>query len=69
MLAAMLLAQKINDDNKYIYGCYVIENNWYFTTLNGLDYCRSRQFDATQKTDLVQIVYILRELKNLILNR
>ena len=69
MLAAMLLAQKINDDNKYIYGCYVIVNNWYFTTLNGLDYCRSRQFDATQKTDLVQIVYILRELKNLILNR
>lgn len=69
MLAAMLLAQNINQDDKPIYGCYVIENNWYFTTLTGLDYCRSRQFDSSQKQDLLQIVFILRKLKDLILNR
>ena len=69
MLAAMLLAQQKNADGKYLYGCYVKENNWHFTTLLGLDYCVSRQFDSTQKHDLLQIVFILRKLKELILNR
>ena len=69
MLVAMLLAQQINADDKYLYGCYVIDNNWRFTTLNGLDYCISPQFDAAKKQDLLQIVYILRKLKDLILNR
>ena len=69
MLAAMLLAQQINDDKKPIYGCYVIERNWFFTTLNGLDYCISRQFDSSDKANLLQIVYILRKLKDLIVER
>lgn len=69
MLAAMLLAQDINRDDKPIYGCYVVENNWRFTTLNGLEYCVSRQFDSTNKAELVPIVYILRHLKELIRNR
>jgi hypothetical protein len=69
MLAAMLLAQEKNADNKHLYGCFVKENNWHFTTLLGLDYCVSRQFDSTQKHDLLQIVFILRKLKDLILNR
>jgi hypothetical protein len=69
MLAAMLLAQQINADDKIIYGCYVVENNWRFTTLNGLNYCVSRQFNATEKIELLSIVFILRQLKTLILNR
>ena len=69
MLAAMLLAQQKNADNKPLYGCYVIERNWFFTTLIGLDYCVSQQYDSTQKDDLLQIVYILRKLKELILTR
>ena len=69
MLAAMLLAQQSNADDKYLYGCFVIEKNWHFTTLKGLDYCVSPQFDSTKKSDLLQIVYILRQLKELILNR
>ena len=69
MLAAMLLAQQSNADNKYLYGCYVIEKNWHFTTLKGSDYCVSQQFDSTQEEDLHQIVFILRELKELIINR
>ena len=69
MLVAMLLAQKYNADDKYLYGCYVVENNWRFTTLKGLDYCVSPQFDATKKEDLHQIVFILRQLKDLIINR
>ena len=69
MLAAMLLAQESNADDHFLYGCFVKENNWRFTTLKGLDYRASRQFDATQKHDLFQIVFILRKLKELILNR
>ena len=69
MLAAMLLAQEFNADGHYLYGCFVKENNWRFTTLKGLDYCVSQQYDATRKEDLHQIVFILRKLKELILNR
>ena len=69
MLAAMLLAQNKNADGKHLYGCFVKENNWRFTTLLGLDYCVSRQYDATQKHDLLQIVFILRKLKELISQR
>ena len=69
MLAAMLLAQESNVDGHYLYGCYVIEKNWHFTTLKGLDYCVSQQYDSTKKTDLLQIVFILRKLKTLILER
>lgn len=66
MLAAMLLARELNADGKPIYGCYVVERNWYFTTLSGNDYCVSKQFDSIQKPDLLQIVFILRKLKELI---
>jgi hypothetical protein len=69
MLAAMILAQEQNKDGKPIYGCWLQGKNWNFTTLIGSDYCVSSQFDATQKTDLQEIVFILRKLKTLILNR
>ena len=69
MLAAMLLAQEFNADDHYLYGCYVIEKNWHFTTLRQLDYCVSRQFDSTRKDDLLQIVFILRKLRELIEQR
>jgi hypothetical protein len=69
MLGAMLIAQEINQDGKTIYGCYLVGRNWYFTTLIGKNYCISRQFDAQNYDDLLQIVFILRKLKNLILDR
>jgi hypothetical protein len=69
MLAAMLLAQELNNDGKPLFGCWLQGKNWNFTTLKGKDYCVSRQFDATQLADLHQIVFILRKLKTLILNR
>ncbi len=69
MLAAMLLAQKINADNKHIYGCFVIERQWTFTTLLDRDYCSSQTYNSTKKPELLQIVYILIKLKELILNR
>jgi len=69
MLAAMILAQDMNQDSLPMYGCWLQGKNWYFTVLNGVEYCVSRQFDATREPDLLQIVFILRKLKALILAR
>ncbi len=69
MLAAMLVAQHKNADQKPIYGAWLVGSIWNFTVLEGKEYFVSRKFDAADFDDLLQIVYILRKLKELILNR
>ena len=69
MLAAMLLAQEKNEDGKPIYGAYQHGKNWYFSVLNGNEYCLGTQFDATVPASLDKIVYMLQALKGMILNR
>jgi hypothetical protein len=69
MLTAMIISQELNQDGQPLYGCWIVGSNWYFTVLNGVGYCVSRQFDATREPDLMQIVFILRKLKQLILAR
>jgi hypothetical protein len=69
MLAAMILAQELNQDNKPLYGCWLQGRIWHFTVLNGSEYCVSHPFDASSREDLHKIVFILRKLKELILNR
>jgi hypothetical protein len=69
MLTAMLIAQELNKDNKTLYGGYLIGHNWHFAILTGKKYAISRQYDATDKKDLLQIVFILRKLKDLILEK
>ncbi len=69
MLAAMILAQELNKDEKPMYGCWIQGRIWYFTVLNEKEYCVSKLFDASDAEDLLQIVFILRKLKDLILNR
>jgi hypothetical protein len=67
MLLAMLIAQQENANEKPVYGCYLQGKNWVFTTLHGKNYCVSRQFDATQTTELHKIIFILKALKQVIL--
>ncbi len=69
MLTAMLIAQALNNDNKPVYGSFVVGSEWRFTTLVGKNYCISKKFDATQKKELLQVIYSIRALKNLILDR
>jgi hypothetical protein len=69
MLAGMLIAQEKNQDNKPLYGSYIIGTDWYFTTLLGRDYSTSREYDVRNHDDIIAIVAILRKLKELILNR
>ncbi len=69
MLVAMLIAQAKNNDEKPIYGGYLIGTGWHFTTLIGNDYCVSKKYEATTKESLIAIIYALKKLKDLILNR
>lgn len=69
MLAAMLVAQYKNADNKPIYGAWLVGSIWNFTLLQGNEYFVSPKFDASDLEDLTQIVFILRKLKELITNR
>ena len=69
MLQAMLISQVINDDKKTVYGGFLIGSIWRFAILTAdKKYCISSSFDADDKKDLIQIVFILRFLKELILN-
>lgn len=69
MLTAMLIAQELNQDGLPLYGGFLFGSNWQFATLVGQNYCHSRQFDATNRDDLLQIIFVLRGLKDLILAR
>ncbi len=69
MMVAMLIAQEKNQDNYPIYGGYLVGRNWIFTTLLANNYCVSRQFDATKREDICQIIFNLRQLKGIILSR
>lgn len=69
MLTAMLIAQELNQDHKPIYGGYLFGSVWNFATLHGTNYCTSREYHATQRDDMMQIIFIMRRLKELILSR
>lgn len=69
MLTAMLIAQEENKNSKPIYGCWIQGKYWVFAMLKNKNYCVSSSFDATKKEDLHQIMYALKELKNLILKQ
>jgi hypothetical protein len=62
VLAAMLVAQTLNEQPQLLYGCYIIGRNWFFLVLDGEEYSVSDAYVATQD-DIFQIVAILRGLK------
>ena len=67
MLLAMIAAQFRNANGKPVYGCWLQGRHWVFTTLHDKNYCVSKVFDATVKEELYQIIFILRNLKHIIL--
>lgn len=68
MLAAMILAQSLNQNGKTMYGSWIQGRFWYFTTLIQQDYCVSKPLDATNENDLWKIVFMLKKLKKLVIN-
>jgi hypothetical protein len=67
MLLAMISAQHRNNNGKPIYGSWLQGKYWVFTTLHEKNYCVSKTFDATNPKDLYQIIFILQNLKYIIL--
>jgi hypothetical protein len=61
LLIAMLVAQSLNDDEKPIYGLYVIGKLWHFVVLTGKNYVFSNGFVA----DTDEIITIYKALKGL----
>lgn len=67
MLAAMLIAQYLNADNKPVYGAFLQGKFWTFTVLHQKDYCVSSTYDASDEKELFEILFILKHLKSIIL--
>lgn len=60
-LAAMLVARELNNNDKPIYGLYVVGLIWNFMVLNGNEYCISKDY----KSDNEEIFLIFKMLKAL----
>ena len=66
VLAAMLVAQEINQHRLPVYGCYVKGEVWHFMTLQQRAYSISEGYLATRQADLQDIFSILKFLKTII---
>lgn len=67
-LAAMLVAQAINEDDKPIYGCYVVGEIWRFLILEGKKYRISSSYSAASE-EVIEVYKVLKNLKNIIFER
>lgn len=65
-LAAMLVAQELNEHRHPVYGAYIIGRDWCFMTLRGKQYAMSEPYVAT-RDDLFDIFRILKVLKQMII--
>jgi hypothetical protein len=61
-LIAMLAAQKLNEDQNPIYGCYIVGRMWVFIALEGKKYAFSKSF-TVDDDDIFDIFRILKSLK------
>ena len=69
MLGSMLIGQAKNNNGKPMYGCYVQRRFWFFSILEKKEYVLSRSYDATQESEALQIIFILRKLNTIILEQ
>lgn len=69
MLGGMLIAQAKNNNDNPIYGCYVQGRHWYFSILLGKEYIVSNGFNSSKMPEIRQIIFILRQLNTIIIER
>ena len=69
MLGGMLIGQAKNNNDRFIYGCYVQGRNWYFSLLDGKKYVISKGFDSSEMEEVHQIIFILRKINTIIKER
>ena len=66
LLLAMLIAQTKNVEQRPLYGCAVIGENWYFIILDGKKYSVSNAYVSTNSDDLQTILLVLRKFKEIL---
>ena len=66
LAAAMLVAQVLNNNEKPIYGAYVLGREWIFTVLQDRKMIQSLPFLTTDLDDLKGILRVLKNLKEII---
>lgn len=69
MLGGMLIGQAKNNNEKPIYGCYVQGRFWFFSVLIENKYVISKSFDSTDMESILKIIFVLRKLNIIILER
>jgi hypothetical protein len=67
-LAAMLVGQQLNNDALPVYGCYVVGSDWYFMTIEGIQYAISRDYSGLT-AELFDIFRLLKGLKQIVSQR
>ena len=63
VLAEMLVAQVLNNE-KTVYGCYIIGKFWYFVILEDKKYTISKELDSTNLEELTEIIGKLNWVKS-----
>jgi hypothetical protein len=63
LLIAMVAAQKVNQDDKPVYGIYINGRNWFLVYLEGKNYAVSLAYDITSP-DIFNLFEILNHLRN-----
>jgi hypothetical protein len=66
LLAEMLAAQTLNENENPIYGCYLNGRLWFFATLIGQKYCFSNGFIADDNKGIISIFNCLVKLKHIL---
>lgn len=66
VLAAMMVAQELNDNKLPIYGCYVVGRHWYFMILEDEKFAVTDGHNATRAEQLLDIFMRLKALKQMI---
>jgi hypothetical protein len=69
LLEAFLIAQQKNKNNQPLYGIEVVGATWRFITMEGKEYCISKQYDSLDREDLLKIIAILRKFKHILFTR
>ena len=65
VLAAMLVADKLNEDDSPVYGAYVLGRLWFFMVLEGRDFAISKDY-STSHEDIFDVLRILKNLNTII---
>jgi hypothetical protein len=61
----MLVAKELNNNQRPIYGVYVVGRNWFFMVLQDKEYVITKAYQAVDD-DIYDILKLLKHLKSLI---